>query len=99
MECITQNIRKSIITSVSALLSAGALICLSGSPRQARAADESQSQTRKELSHSAQLDNAGEVACRFAAVPYPEGTVIHGDRVPEQMCVRAPNPSANSQTQ
>src|SRR5436305_4301619 len=42
-------------------------------------------------------DNAGEVACRFAGVSYPEGTLIAGERIPEQMCVRVSNPSPAGQ--
>src|SRR5947209_968185 len=45
----------------------------------------------------AKPDNAGQVACRFAGVSYPEGTVINGERIPEQMCVRASNPSPAGQ--
>lgn len=41
--------------------------------------------------------NAGEIVCRFAGVSYPEGTMIKADRIPEQMCVRASNPSPSGQ--
>lgn len=41
---------------------------------------------------SAQSAQEPEVVCRFAGVSYSEATVIKGDRIPEQMCVRAANP-------
>lgn len=95
----THKLRRNILSFAAALLPALAWIWFPCLSPKAMAADDSQAQTRKELSPSVQLDNAADVACRFAAVPYPEGTVLRGDRVPEQMCVRAPNPAPGSQTQ
>ena len=53
--------------------------------------NQSHAQTKSEPAPS------GDVVCRFAGVSYPEGTMIKGDRIPEQMCVLAANPSPAGQ--
>jgi hypothetical protein len=87
------------------LMSGGAILAvatfgLGGVFGQTSPVYRAQLQATKEPSSSSQLDQEAEVTCLFARVSYTEGTVVHGDRVPEQMCVRAPNPdTGNGQNQ